>query len=257
MKDIQIFKNKEFGEIRTVELKEEVYFIGKDVAKSLGYERPTKAILDHVDLEDIDEVPVQDSIGRMQNTPIINESGIYSLILSSKLPNAKKFKRWVTKEILPSIRKHGAYLTDSKIEEVLTDPDTIIKLATQLKEERIQKQLLEDKVKEDKPKVLFADAVETSKSSILIGELAKLIKQNGVDVGQNRLFEWLRTNGFLIRRKGSDYNTPTQYSMELGLFETKVRTINNPDGSIRITKTSKVTGKGQIYFINKFKTETV
>lgn len=252
MTDLQIFKNPEFGEIRTIEKDGEPWFVGKDVAAALGYERPTKAILDHVDDEDKDEVPIQDSIGRSQNTPIINESGLYSLVLSSKLPTAKKFKRWVTSEVIPSIRKHGAYMTPDKLEEVLLKPDTLIQLAQNLKAEQKKRRALEVKMEEQKPKVLFAESVEVAKTSILIGELAKLLKQNGINIGQNRLFEWLRNNGYLIRRQGSDYNMPTQRAMEMGLFEIKETTITHSDGHIHVSKTPKVTGKGQVYFVNLF-----
>ena len=252
MTDLQIFKNPEFGEIRTIEKDGEPWFVGKDVAAALGYERPTKAILDHVDDEDKDEVPIQDSIGRSQNTPIINESGLYSLVLSSKLPTAKKFKRWVTSEVIPSIRKHGAYMTPDKLEEVLLKPDTLIQLAQNLKAEQEKRMALEVKMEEQKPKVLFAESVEAAKTSILIGELAKLLKQNGINIGQNRLFEWLRNNGYLIRRQGSDYNMPTQRAMEMGLFEIMETTITHSDGHIHVSKTPKVTGKGQVYFVNLF-----
>lgn len=253
--NLQVFKNNEFGEIRTVEINGEGWLVGKDVAEKLGYERPAKAILDHVDIEDKDEVPIQDSIGRMQKTPVINESGLYSLVLRSKLPTAKKFKRWVTSEVLPSIRKYGGYLTPEKIEEAILNPDTLIQLATRLKEEQQKRIEVEKRIKQDKPKVLFADAVSTSHTSILVGELAKILKQNGIDTGQNRLFQWLRNNGYLIRRKGTDYNMPTQKSMELELFEVKETTITHSDGHISINKTPKVTGRGQVYFINKFKEE--
>lgn len=252
MNNLQVFKNDQFGEIRTVEIGGEPWFVGKDVAERLGYERPTKAIQDHVDAEDIDEIPIRDSIGRMQNSPIINESGLYSLVLSSKLPTAKQFKRWITSEVIPSIRKHGAYMTPETIEKVLLNPDTIINLASQLKSEREKRIALEGKVEEDKPKVIFADAVSTAKNSILIGELAKLLKQNGVEMGQNRLFKWLREHGFLIKREGLDYNMPTQRSMELGLFEIKETAITHADGHISISKTPKVTGRGQQYFVNLF-----
>lgn len=248
----EVFTNAEFGSVRTLTIDEKPYFVGKDVAEILGYERPTKAILDHVDAEDKDEVPIQDSIGRMQKASIINESGLYSLILSSKLPNAKKFKRWVTSEVLPSIRKHGAYMTDSTLEQALTSPDFLIKLATELKTEKEKRQALEVQAEENKPKVLFADAVSVSNTSILVGDLAKIIKQNGVDIGANRLFAWLRDNGYLIKRKGTDYNMPTQYSMDLGLFEVKETAITHADGHTSISKTPKVTGKGQQYFVNKF-----
>lgn len=249
MNELQIFESPEFGQVRTVVIENEPWFVGKDVAEVLGYSNPRKAIIDHVDREDkTDGVTIRDSIGREQNPVCINESGLYSLILSSKLPNAKKFKRWVTSEVLPTIRKHGMYAT----EELLDNPDVAIAAFTALKAEREKRKLLEAKVEADKPKVIFAEAVDASQTSILVGDLAKLLKQNGVNTGQKRLFEWLRTNGYLISRKGNDYNSPTQKSMELGLFEIKERTINNPDGSIRITKTPKVTGKGQVYFINKF-----
>ena len=252
MTDLQIFNSPEFGQIRTVEKDGEPWFVGKDVAAALGYERPTKAILDHVDDEDKDEVPIQDSIGRSQNTPIINESGLYSLVLSSKLPGAKQFKRWITSEVIPSIRKHGGYLTPDKLEEVLLKPDTLIQLAQNLKAEQEKRMALEVKMEEQKPKVLFAESVEAAKTSILIGELAKLLKQNGINIGQNRLFEWLRNNGYLIRRQGSDYNMPTQRAMEMGLFEIKETTITHSDGHIHVSKTPKVTGKGQVYFVNLF-----
>ena len=251
MTDLQIFNSPEFGAIRTIEKDGEPWFVGKDVAAALGYERPTKAILDHVDDEDKDEVPIQDSIGRSQNTPIINESGLYSLVLSSKLPGAKQFKRWITSEVIPSIRKHGGYLTPDKLEEVLLKPDTLIQLAQNLKAEQEKRKALEVKMEEQKPKVLFAESVEAAKTSILIGELAKLLKQNGINIGQNRLFEWLRNNGYLIRRQGSDYNMPTQRAMELGLFKIKETCVTHSDGHTSINRTPKVTGKGQVYLLNK------
>lgn len=182
---------------------------------------------------------------------IINESGLYSLILSSKLPNAKKFKRWVTNEVLPSIRKHGAYMTDQTLEQALTSPDFLIQLATQLKEEKEQRKQLEVKVEHDRPKVLFAESVSASKTSILVGELAKILKQNGVDTGQTRLFAWMRENGYLIKRRGNDYNMPTQRAMEMKLFEVKETSVTHSDGHISVNKTPKVTGKGQVYFVNK------
>ncbi|ADZ07463.1 prophage antirepressor [Lactobacillus amylovorus] len=259
MEEIKLFKF-EGNEVRTLKINDEPYFVGKDVAEILGYSNTRKALQDHVDLEDKkDGVTIRDSIGRSQRPTIINESGLYSLILSSKMPNAKRFKRWVTSEVLPAIRKHGAYMTDEKIEEVLTDPDTIIKLATQLKDER-QQRLIEQQLRRDaesqvhemKPKALFADSVATSKSTVLIGELAKILRGNGVDIGATRLFRWMREHGYLINRKGSDWNMPTQRSMNLGLFKIKETTINHSNGTTSISKTPKVTGKGQQYFINKF-----
>ena len=251
MNDLKVFENKEFGSIRTVQIDNEPYFVGKDVADILGYANPRKAIIDHVDEEDkTDGVTIRDSIGREQNPVCINESGLYSLILSSKLPTAKKFKRWVTAEVLPAIRKTGGYVSNEEmfINTYLpyADEQTVLMFRSQL--EIIKS--LNAKIETDKPKVLFADAVDTSHTSILVGDLAKLISQNGVDIGQKRLFQWLRDNGYLMK-VGESRNMPTQRAMEQGLFEVKERTISNPDGSIRITRTTKVTGKGQIYFINK------
>lgn len=252
MNELTIFKNEQFGEIRTIVKNDEIWFVGKDVATALGYSNPSNAVVTHVDDDDKTTYLNQVSGSNYKSkTAIINESGLYSLVLSSKLPTAKKFKRWITSEVLPSIRKHGGYLTQAKIEEVLLNPDTIIKLATDLKEERAKRVEVEKQLEINKPKVLFAEAVATAKTSILIGELAKLIKQNGYDIGQKRLFQYLRENGYLIKQKGSAYNSPTQKSMDMGLFEIKERTINHSD-HIEIVKTTKVTGKGQIYFINLF-----
>lgn len=251
MTDLQIFNSPEFGAIRTIEKDGEPWFVGKDVATALGYNNPRDAFKKHIDEED-KGVAKCDTLGGTQETTIINESGLYSLVLSSKLPTAKKFKRWVTNEVIPSIRKHGAYMTPETLEKVLLSPDTLMQLAQNLKDEQEKRKALEAQIESQKPAVLFTGAVETSKTSILIGELAKMLKQNGVNIGQNRLFEWLRQNGYLIKRNGTDYNMPTQRSMDMGLFEIKETTINNPDGSIKINKTSKVTGKGQVYFINLF-----
>ena len=257
MNNVKIFENAELGSIRVTELNGEAWFVGKDVADVLGYERGTKAVVDHIDEDDrlMIDGTTQSQFGielGQRGGWLINESGLYSLVLSSKLPTAKKFKRWVTSEVLPSIRKHGAYMTPEKLEEALLDPDTLIRLATDLKQEREKRIEAQAKIETDKPKVLFADAVCASQSSILVGDLAKLLKQNGVNMGQNRLFAYLRDNGYLMKQ-GSSKNMPTQKSMELGLFEVKESSITNPDGSIRITKTTKVTGKGQGYFVNQLK----
>ena len=254
---LQIFNNAEFGSIRTIEKDNEIWFVGKDIATALGYAKPENAIYMHIDEEDKTTTLIQGNGSNYKSkTTIINESGLYSLVLSSKLPTAKQFKRWVTSEVLPSIRKHGGYLTPEKIEEALLNPDTIIKLATELKQERAKRLEHEKKIEADKPKVLFAEAVETARTSILVGELAKLIKQNGYNIGQNRLFEYLRENGYLVKQKGVAYNNPTQKSMNMGLFEIKEKTINHSD-HVEIVKTTKVTGKGQIYFINHFAKKTV
>lgn len=251
MTNLKTFNNPEFGSIRTTEINGEPWFVGKDVAEILGYSDLNKAISMHVDDEDKKlNDKTSPSFGQRGAT-LINESGLYSLILSSKLPNAKKFKRWVTSEVLPTIRKTGGYVSDEDlfVNTYLPNADESTKqmFGATLKELR----KLNEKVEADKPKVLFADAVTTAKTSILIGDLAKLLKQNGIETGQKRLFDWLRTNGYLIKG-GSSKNMPTQKGMELGLFEVKETTINNPDGSIRVTKTTKVTGKGQAYFINRF-----
>lgn len=182
----------------------------------------------------------------------LTEDGLYEVLMQSRKPIAKQFKAKV-KEILQDIRKHGAYLTPDKIEEVLLNPDTIINLATQLKAEQEHRRALTDQIESDKPKVAFANAVSVSKTSILVGEMAKILKQNGIEIGQNRFFEWLRVNGFLISRKGTDYNMPTQYSMERELFEIKETSIAHSDGHTTVSKTPKITGKGQIYFVNKLK----
>nr|DAZ24804.1 MAG TPA: repressor domain protein [Caudoviricetes sp.] len=237
-------------QVRTLNVDNEPMFVGKDVADILGYQNGSRDVNTHVEEEDRLKYQIGTS-GQSREMTIINESGLYSLVLSSKLPTAKEFKRWVTHEVIPSIRKHGAYMTPETIEKAIYNPDFIINLATQLKDEQAKTAALKADNETMKPKALFADAVATSHTSILIGDLAKLIRQNGVDIGQNRLFAWLREHGYLIGR-GDRRNMPTQRSMDLGLFDIKERTFQNPDGSVRITKTTKVTGKGQQYFINKF-----
>ena len=250
MNELKIFENEQFGKIRTVEIDSTPYFVGKDVATILGYKDTSDALKKHVDSDDKLTRQFADS-GQKREMYIINESGLYSLILSSKLPKAKEFKRWVTSEVLPAIRKHGVYAVD----EVLENPDMLISALQALKEEKAKAKALTEKIETDKPKVLFADSVATAKTSILVGELAKILKQNGIDMGQNRFFEWLRNHGYLISRKGTDYNIPTQKSMELGLFEIKETVINHADGHTSTNKTPKVTGKGQVYFINKLLTK--
>lgn len=251
MNEIQNF-NFNGSQVRALTIDNEPYFVGKDVAEILGYSNTSKAILKHVDDEDKQILKSQN--GTLENIPnrgmqIINESGLYSLILSSKLPTAKQFKRWVTHEVLPAIRKHGAYMTDQKAFDVVHNEkglaDLLQQAADQLKQKDIQ-------IEEMKPKALFADAITESHTSILVGELAKILRQNGIDIGQKRLFQWLRDKHYLISRKGTDWNMPTQYSMDLGLFEIKESSHINGNGVNVITKTPKVTGKGQKYFVNKF-----
>lgn len=247
--EIQIFKSDSFEAVRTTtDENGKILFCGKDVATALGYKKTADAISAHC--KGVCEIPTP-SNGGVQMMKFITEGDVYRLTFGSKLPSAEKFTDWVADEILPTIRRHGAYMTENTLEKALTSPDFLIQLATQLKEEQAQRKALEQRVETDRPKVLFADAVETSQTSILIGDLAKLIKQNGVDIGQKRLFAWMRENGYLIK-SGSSTNMPTQRSMDMKLFEVKERSISNPDGSVRVTKTTKVTGKGQTYFINIF-----
>lgn len=247
MNQLQIFENPEFGAVRTVEIDGEPWLVGKDVADDLGYQNGSRDINRHVDEEDRKKMMIFDG-NQNKETIVINESGLYSLVLSSKLPTARKFKHWVTSEVLPSIRRHGLYAAD----ELLNNPDLMIRAMEELKAERARANALAEKVERDAPKVLFAESVAASQHSILVFDLAKILRQNGVQIGGNRLFEWLRTNGYLIRRKGSDWNMPTQRAVEMGLFEIKETSVTHADGHVTVTKTPKVTGKGQQYFINLF-----
>jgi anti-repressor protein len=256
----QIFSHTVFGELPVIFANGTEWFGAVEAARALSFSDPHKAVVNHVDEDDSTVHPVIDSLGRIQRKKFVNESGLYSLIFGAARQGnnpeikakAKQFKRWVTSEVLPAIRQHGGYLTPQKIEEVLLNPDVIIDLAQRLKQANEEKAKLVAKIEEDRPKVIFADSVATSKSSILIGDLAKLLKQNGYETGQKRLFEQLRNEGYLIKRKGADYNMPTQRAMELELFEIKETVVTHADGHVSISKTPKVTGKGQIYFINKY-----
>lgn len=256
--NIKIFENDKFGQIRTIEVNNEPYFVGRDIAIILGYAKPENAISTHVDEEDKTTTLIQGSGSNYKSSAvIINESGLYSLILSSKLPQAKEFKRWITSEVLPSIRKNGAYMTEQTLERALTEPDFLIQLATQLKEERNKRLLAEQKATEarnimieNQPKISFANAILSSQTSILIGELAKILTQNGYKIGERRLFQYLRDNHYL-GSKGERYNIPNQEYVEMGLFEIKEST-HSVNEVMRITRTTKVTPKGQQYFINKF-----
>ena len=253
MNQLQIFNNPEFGQVRTLIKDGQPYFVGKDVAEILKYSNTRDALAKHVDEEDKADVAIYDG-SQNRNMTVINESGLYSLILGSHLPTAKKFKHWVTSDVLPQIRQTGGYIPSGEgdsDDDIMAKALLIAQKKIQLKDKAIANK--ERQIAEQKPKVIFADAVATSKTSILVGELAKIMKQNGIDIGQNRLFTWLRDNGYLISRKGTDYNMPTQKSMEFGLFEIKETSIVHSDGHTSTEKTPKVTGKGQIYFINKFK----
>lgn len=251
MNEITIFNNEEFGTIRAIERDGEPWFLGKDVADILGYSNSRKALSDHVDEEDKNTVTIRDGISGNPNKTIINESGVYALIFGSKLPKAKEFKRWVTSEVLPSIRKKGIYMTDSKAYDLLNNENSLADLLLQAGEQLKQKNII---IEEMRPKAIFADAVSASNQTILVGELAKILRQNGiVGMGQNRLFEILRNRGYLIKGNRSDKNMPTQRSLEMGLFEIKETAVTHSDGHVTVNKTPKVTGKGQQYFINLFK----
>lgn len=254
MNDIQIFEYKPTNvpfpcEVRTIQKEGDPWFVLKDVCNvlNIGNSRDVVARLD----QDEKGVGQIDTLGGKQEMTIINESGLYNVILRSDKPEAKPFRKWVTSEVLPTIRRHGMYATPDTVEKMLADPDTTIKLLETIKQERAARLALEAQAEADKPKVLFADAVSASHTSILVGDLAKLLRQNGVEIGQNRLFRFLREKGYLCSQ-GERYNLPTQRSMNRGWFQVKETTINQPDGSVRITRTVKVTGKGQQYFINLF-----
>lgn len=250
MTNLQKF-NFEQNEVQTVLINEELYFIGKEISTILGYSNSRKALSDHVDPED--KLVLTSQIVTLENIPNrgligINESGLFSLVIGSKLPTAKKFKRWVTKEVLPSIRKNGMYATD----ELLDNPDLLIEVATKLKEEKERNLLLTETIEKQKPQVVFASAIETSQNSIAVKVLATILKQNGIDIGQNRMFQWLRDNKYLSSRPGKSWNMPTQKSMDLGLFELKANPYFHSNGEIENSYTPLVTGKGQVYFVNKF-----
>lgn len=239
---LEVFNSSEFGSIRTFKINNTIHFVGKDIAVALGYSNPQKAVRDHIDDEDR---TVNNSF-TINGTPavLINESGLYSLVLSSKLESAKRFKRWITADVLPALRRTGSYSLN--IPQTL--PEALRAYADEVEQHNKTKALVEAQ----RPKVLFADAVSTSDTDILVGDLAKLLNQNGYAVGQNRLFEQLRNEGYLISRKGNSYNMPTQRAMELGLFRIKETAITHSDGRVSLNKTPKVTGKGQQYFINRF-----
>lgn len=249
MNELKVF-SYEGNEVRTVQKGDGTWWVLKDVCDILELTSPHKVA---ERLEDDEKgrslIP---TLGGNQELTVVSESGLYNVILRSDKSEAKKFKRWVTHEVLPSIRRHGAYVTPAKLEEIMNDPDAWIKVLTALKEERTAKERLQLEATKNEPKVVFADAVSVSDGTILIGELAKILKGNGIEIGQNRLFERLRQDGYLIKRKGTDYNAPTQKAMELGLFRVKETAITHSDGHVTISKTTKVTGKGQQYFINLF-----
>ena len=244
MNEVKIFNSKEFGDVRTVTINGEPWFVGKDVAEALGYSNTRDALVTHVADEDKNTVVISDGKRGNPNQTVINESGLYALIFGSKLESAQRFKHWVTSEVLPAIRRTGGYQVPAP------QGKELLALAVLEAQKTIEAQ--NQAIERMKPKVIFADAVKASDSSILIGDLAKLLRQNGVDIGQKRLFEYLRNHGYLIKRKGSDWNMPTQKSMNMGLFEIKESTHIDGNGCNIVTRTPKATGKAQIYFVNKF-----
>ena len=252
--ELKIFNYKN-NEVRTTIKDGEIWFVLKDVCDVLGINN-SKMVAARLDENEKAGVSLTDlsSNGTQQkrNFTIISEAGLYKVILRSDKPEAKKFMNWITHEVLPSIRKHGAYITFAKMEELMNDPETWVKLIRTLQQERREKELLKNQVEKDKPKVIFCDAVSASDSDILVSEMAKILRGNGIDIGEHRLFERLRNEGFLIRRKGTDKNIPTQKSMNLGLFKITETAITHSDGRVTVAKTSKITGKGQVYFIKYF-----
>lgn len=263
MQELQIFKNEEFGEVRTVTIDNEPWFVGKDVATALGYSNTKDALISHVTEEDKrilqrseiatienhlpkEVFPVNFVSGDIPNRglTIINESGLYALIFGSKLESAKRFKHWVTSEVLPAIRKTGGYQMQAP------QGKELLALAVLEAQKTIEEQTAQ--IEEMKPHAVLGQAITTANTSILVGDLAKILKQNGIEIGAKRLFQWMRENGYLIKRKGTDWNLPTQRSMEMELFEIKESVHIDGNGCNKITRTPKVTGKGQEYFINKF-----
>jgi len=246
MNEIQVFTNEQFGNIRTVMQSGEPWFVAVDVCRALEISNNRDA-LSRLDADEKD-VALTDTLGGKQELAVVNEPGLYSLVLGSRKPEAKQFKRWITHEVIPTIRKHGMYATPEKIEEILQQPDSIIKILETLRDERQARINAEETNRLNAPKVLFADSVSQADNEILVGELAKLLKQNGMEIGQNRLFDLLRREGYIMKNS----TIPTQRAMELGLFRVIERSIVQPNGTTRLTQTTKVTGKGQIYFVNRY-----
>ncbi|MDR7695788.1 phage antirepressor KilAC domain-containing protein [Lactococcus lactis] len=246
MNELQNF-NFNGNQLRTVLIDNEPFFVGKDAAAAIGYSNTRKAIRDHVKGKYLREARIVTPSG-VQTVTVISEPSLYQLAGESKLPSAEPFQDWVYEEVLPTIRKHGAYMTDAKAQDVISGnglADLLLQAGNQIKQLELEKSQM-------KPKALFADSVSASENTILIRDLAKILKQNGIDIGEKRLFTWLRDNGYLVKKIGSDYNSPTQRSMNLGILEFTENTHVHNSGKITVTKTPKVTGKGQIYFVNKF-----
>lgn len=256
MNELKIFENEQFGQVRVVQRDGEPWFVAADVCRVLEISNNRDA-LNRLDDDEKAAVGLTDissnGVKQKREFTIVNEPGLYSLVLGSRKPEAKGFKRWITHEVIPAIRRHGAYATPDVVERMLEDPDAMISVLKALKAEREEKERLLRQTEADAPKVLFANSVACSGSEILVGEMAKIIKQTGGEaIGQNRFFEMLRRDGYLISRKGSDWNMPTQKSMEMGLMRIKETSITHADGHVTVSKTPKITGKGQIYFVQKY-----
>lgn len=247
MNELQIFKSEKFGEIQILIENGREYFPATEVAKILGYSNPQKAVRDHCKEKGCTNRSVLTKGGK-QEKKFIDEGNLYRLITKSNLPQAEVFESWVFDEVLPSIRKTGMYATD----ELLNNPELAIKAFTRLKEEQEKRMQLEKQIEDQAPAVAFANSLSVSDDCILVREMAKLLKQKGINTGEDRLFKYFRANGYLISKKGSDWNLPTQKSMNLGLFVIKEGTRQSASEGVKITKTPKITGKGQQYFINKF-----
>lgn len=251
MNKLQVFRHPQFGGVEITVIDGKEMFGATQAAKALGYSNPHDAISRHCKPEGVAFHEVLTD-GGSQQMKFISEGNLYRLITRSKLTEAERFESWVFEDVLPTIRKHGAYMSPETIEKTLTDPDFIIGLASRLKQANEEKAQLQSKIELDKPLVLFAESLQVSKDSILIADLAKLLKQNSIDMGEGRLFKWMREEGYLIK-SGSEYNMPTQRSMDLGIMEIKMGYRGSSDGVPKITRTPKITGKGQVYFMNKFK----
>ena len=257
MNDLQVFQTERFGEVRTVIREGQPWFVAADVCRVLELDPTATRRLDE---DEKDTLRLTQGTSGNPNVTIVNEPGLYVLVLGSRKPEAKEFRRWITHEVIPAIRKHGAYLTDEATDALFAEPDTFAALAVKWRDERKARLEAEaqarqhlEKIQQDAPKVLFASSVEASSTCILIGALAKILRQNGVEVGQNRLFERMRKDGYLISRPGSDWNMPSQRSMEAGFMRIKESTVTHADGHISVNKTHVVTGKGQVFFINKYR----
>jgi anti-repressor protein len=245
MNELKIFENRRFGKVRVHQKYQDISFCLADVCKILEIGNVTD-VKNRLKQDGVVSIEVIDNLGRTQQATFINESNLYKVIFQSRKAEAEQFTDWVTSEVLPSIRKNGGYIANQNqltSEELMAQAILVAQKVIAEKDQQLEAQ---------RPKVLFADSVAVSKTSVLVGELAKILKQNGHEIGQNRFFDWLRKNGYLVSRQGTDFNMPTQRSMELGLFEIKETTIQHADGHVSISKTPKVTGKGQVYFVNKF-----